>query len=94
MDPTPPEPATRHLAAVDPVTGEVPPHVAPAAADVPAAAPADDEGYWGLDAAVGAAALVGRLGTSAVGAVAASGPARLATGLTRRLVAPLSRQGQ
>ena len=107
MDQTPPEPAKRHLAAVDPVTGEVPPLVdpeGPAGVAFPAApgpdapvasAPGpDDEGYWGLDAAVGAAALVGRLGTSAVGAVASSGPGRMATGLTRRIVAPLSRQGQ
>ena len=88
MDQTPPEPAKRHLAAVDPVTGEV-----PAAVQVPDA-PSSDDGYWGLDAAVGAAALVGRLGTTAVGAVATSAPGRMATGLTRRLVAPLSRQGQ
>jgi hypothetical protein len=100
MDQTPPEPAKRHLAAVDPVTGEVPPRVEPEPpADVsvpaaPASPTPDDDGYWGLDAAVGAAALVGRLGTSAVGAVAGSGPGRMATGLTRRIVAPLSRQGQ
>jgi len=100
MDQTPPEPAKRHLAAVDPVTGEVPPRLEPeppvdvAGPAVPASLAADDDGYWGLDAAVGAAALVGRLGTSAVGAVAGSGPGRMATGLTRRIVAPLSRQGQ
>lgn len=50
---------------------------------------ASDDGVWALDAALGAASLLART----VGAVGASGPARLAAGATRRLTRPLTREG-
>ena len=49
---------------------------------------------WGLDAAVGAAALAGQVGVGVASAVVASPPAKVAAAVGRRLSAPLARRGR
>src|SRR4249919_1596923 len=48
---------------------------------------------WGVDAALGAAAIVARTTTSAANAASKTAPVKAAFSLTRRLAAPLVREG-
>ena len=73
------------------VTGEPPSPVN--GAESPAAAP-DGDGSWGVDAAIGAAAIAARTATDVAGAVTRSAPARAFGGAARWITQPLAREGQ
>jgi len=56
--------------------------------------PAEDGDAWGVNAAIGAAAIAARTATDMAGAVGGSAPGRVLEGAARWLTRPLSREGE
>jgi hypothetical protein len=61
--------------------------------DDPTARP-DDDDAWGVNAAIGAAAIAARTATDVAGAVSTSAPGRAIEGAARWLTRPLAREGE